>query len=180
MIAEIDAAQADGDTLGGVVEVIAYGLPVGLGLVRAVRPAAGRPARGRADGHPGDEGRRDRRRVPHRAAARQRGARRDAARATPVKRLAEPRGRHRGRHDQRRAGAGAGRDEADLHRAAGAAHGRHRDGRGGQAIHQRSDVCAVPAAGVVAEAMVALVLADAALEKFGGDSLAETRRNVGA
>ena len=46
------------------------------------------------------------------------------------------------------------------------------------AINQRSDVCAVPAAGVVAEAMVALVLADAVLEKFGGDSVAETRRNV--
>ena len=45
------------------------------------------------------------------------------------------------------------------------------------AHHQRSDVCAVPAAGVVAEAMVALVLADAALEKFGGDSVGETRRN---
>jgi len=45
------------------------------------------------------------------------------------------------------------------------------------AHHQRSDVCAVPAAGVVAEAMVALVLADLSLEKFGGDSLEETRRN---
>ena len=51
-------------------------------------------------------------------------------------------------------------------------------GEAAQAIHQRSDVCAVPAAGVVAEAMVALVLADAMLEKFGGDSLAETRRNL--
>jgi chorismate synthase len=46
------------------------------------------------------------------------------------------------------------------------------------AIHQRSDVCAVPAAGVVAETMVALVLARAVLEKFGGDSLAETKRNI--
>lgn len=46
-----------------------------------------------------------------------------------------------------------------------------------KAIHQRSDVCAVPAAGVVAEAMVALVLAEACLEKFGGDSVAETARN---
>ncbi len=46
------------------------------------------------------------------------------------------------------------------------------------AHHQRSDVCAVPAAGIVAEAMVALVLADAVAEKFGGDSTAETRRNV--
>ena len=45
------------------------------------------------------------------------------------------------------------------------------------AINQRSDVCAVPAAAVVAEAMVALVLAEAAIEKFGGDSVAELRRN---
>ena len=50
-------------------------------------------------------------------------------------------------------------------------------GDAAQAIAQRSDVCAVPAAGIVAEAMVALVLADAALEKFGGDSVEETRRN---
>ena len=48
------------------------------------------------------------------------------------------------------------------------------------AHHQRSDVCAVPAAGVVAEAMVALVLANAMLEKFGGDSIGETRRNLDA
>jgi chorismate synthase len=51
-------------------------------------------------------------------------------------------------------------------------------GEAAQAHHQRSDVCAVPAAGVVAEAMVALVLADAVLEKFGGDAVGETRRNV--
>jgi chorismate synthase len=48
------------------------------------------------------------------------------------------------------------------------------------AHHQRSDVCAVPAAGIVAEAMVLLVLADAVLEKCGGDSLAETSRNLEA
>jgi chorismate synthase len=53
-------------------------------------------------------------------------------------------------------------------------------GESAVAINQRSDVCALPAAGVVAEAMVALVLADAALEKFGGDSVAETSRNVKA
>ena len=46
------------------------------------------------------------------------------------------------------------------------------------AHHQRSDVCAVPAAGVVAEAMVALVIAGAVLEKFGGDSVTETKRNL--
>jgi chorismate synthase len=51
-------------------------------------------------------------------------------------------------------------------------------GEAAAAHHQRSDVCAVPAAGVVAEAMVALVLAEAVLEKFGGDSIAETRRNL--
>ena len=50
-------------------------------------------------------------------------------------------------------------------------------GEAAVAHHQRSDVCAVPAAGIVAEAMVALVLAEAVLDKFGGDSVAETRRN---
>ncbi|HEX9032064.1 MAG TPA: chorismate synthase, partial [Streptosporangiaceae bacterium] len=53
-----------------------------------------------------------------------------------------------------------------------------RTGQPAKAINQRSDVTAVPAAGVVAEAMAALVIADAALEKFGGDSVAETRRNL--
>ena len=52
-----------------------------------------------------------------------------------------------------------------------------RDGSVGDAATERSDVCAVPAAGVVGEAMVALVLADAFLEKFGGDSIGEVRRN---
>ena len=51
-------------------------------------------------------------------------------------------------------------------------------GETASAHHQRSDVCAVPAAGVVAEAMVAIVLAESVLEKFGGDSVRETRRNV--
>ena len=50
-------------------------------------------------------------------------------------------------------------------------------GEAATAINQRSDVCAVPAAGIVAEAMVALVLAEVSLEKFGGDSVAETARN---
>jgi chorismate synthase len=52
------------------------------------------------------------------------------------------------------------------------------NGEAAKAINQRSDVCAVPAAGVVAEAMVMLVLAEAVLEKFGGDSVEETRRNI--
>ncbi|MDA2997429.1 MAG: chorismate synthase [Actinomycetota bacterium] len=50
-------------------------------------------------------------------------------------------------------------------------------GNPAKAINQRSDVCAVPASGIVAEAMAALVLADAVLEKFGGDSVQETKRN---
>ncbi len=53
-------------------------------------------------------------------------------------------------------------------------------GEAAPAINQRSDVCAVPAAGVVAEAMVLMVLADAMLEKFGGDSVRELRRNLDA
>jgi chorismate synthase len=53
-------------------------------------------------------------------------------------------------------------------------------GEPAKAINQRSDVTAVPAAGVVAEAMTALVLAGAVLEKFGGDSVAETARNCDA
>jgi chorismate synthase len=51
-------------------------------------------------------------------------------------------------------------------------------GEPAKAINQRSDVCAVPAAGIVAEAMVALVLAESIVEKFGGDSLHETKRNL--
>jgi len=55
-----------------------------------------------------------------------------------------------------------------------------RTGEAAQAIRERSDVCAVPAAGIVGEAMVAIVLADAMREKFGGDSLAEMRENYDA
>jgi chorismate synthase len=53
-----------------------------------------------------------------------------------------------------------------------------RSGERGDAVRERSDVCALPAAGVVGEAMVAIVLAQAMLEKFGGDSVGELRRNL--
>ena len=53
-------------------------------------------------------------------------------------------------------------------------------GEAAKAIHQRSDVCAVPPAAVVAQAMVALTLADAVIQKFGGDSVDEVRRNLKA
>ena len=79
----------------------------------------------------------------------------------------------------RRGAARARGHEADLDRSARpATPSTSPPARPAKAINQRSDVCAVPAAGVVAEAMVALVLADAVLEKFGGDSVAETRRNL--
>lgn len=52
-----------------------------------------------------------------------------------------------------------------------------RTGKKAAAHYERSDVCVVPAAGVIAEAMLAIVLADACLEKFGGDSLKETLTN---
>ena len=125
-------AAADGDTLGGVVEVLAYGLPPGPGQPRALGPAARLPAGRRADGHPGDQGRRGRRRLPHRGPARLAGARRDRARRAGRRPAPQrPRRRHRGRHDHRRGAAGARGDEADLHRAAGAGHRRRRHRRAG-------------------------------------------------
>ena len=182
MVEEVDAAHHDGDTLGGVVEVVGEGLPPGLGSLRALGPQARRPARRRADGHPGDQGRRDRRRLPHRRAPRLRGARRARPdRRDGIERAHRSRRRHRGRHEHRRRAARPRGDEADLDRAARAARpSTSPPARPPSAHHQRSDVCAVPAAGVVAEAMVALVLADAVVEKFGGDSIDETSRNLEA
>jgi chorismate synthase len=99
MVAEVDAAQREGDTRrrgrGDRVRNAGRG-----GQLRAFRPSAGCAAGRGADGHPGHEGRRDRRRFPHRAAAGQRGARRDGARC-PGDQAEQPRRRDRGRHDQR-------------------------------------------------------------------------------
>src|SRR6266536_2256371 len=132
MVAEIDAARKDGDTLGGVVEVAAYGLPPGLGShVHWDRRLDGRLAGALMGIH--------------------------AIKAVEVGDGFATAGR-RGSHAH---------DAVDV-----------RTGESAKAINQRSDTTAVPAAGVVAESMVALVLAEAALEKFGGDSLEETRRNL--
>ena len=145
MMAEIDAAQDDGDTLGGVDRGDRL-RPAGRArLVRAGRPPARRPAGRGADGHPGDEGRRDRRRVPHRAPAGQRGARRDAPRA------------HRGvtRLSNRAGGIEGGMTNGEPVRVRVAMKPistvpralRTVDvatGEAATAIHQRSDVCAVP------------------------------------
>ena len=101
-----DAARADRDTLGGVVEVVATGVPPGLGLVRGEAHAAGRAAGGGAHGDPGREGRRDRGRVRARPAPRVGGARRDRARPPAHD---ESRGWDRGRCLQRRADRRPGR-----------------------------------------------------------------------
>ncbi|MER5861983.1 chorismate synthase [Kitasatospora sp. NPDC002040] len=180
MVAEIDQAHKDGDTLGGVVEVLAYGLPPGLGShvhwdrrldARLAAALMGIQAIKGVEVGDGFE----LARVPGSQAH-------DEIVPTPV--------------GVRRASAHAGGIEGGLStgealriRAAMkpiATVPRAlrtldvRTGEPAQAHHQRSDVCAVPAAGIVAEAMVALVLADALLEKFGGDSVTETRRNVTA
>ena len=177
MLAEIAAAKADGDTLGGVVEVLAYGVPPGLGSHSQ-----------------GD------RRLDARLAGALMGI--QAIKGVEVGdgfTLAATRGSLA--HDEmlpadggvhrlsnRSGGTEGGMSNGELLRVRAAMKPiatvpralRTIDvvtGEAAQANHQRSDVCAVPAAGVVAEAMVALVLAELALEKFGGDSLEETRRN---
>ncbi len=178
MESEVSAAQKEGDTLGGVIEVLVYGLPPGLGS------------------HVHWD-----RRLDARLAAALMGI--QAIKGVEVGDgfdLAAARGS--AAHDEIVIG------EDGLERASGRSGGTEggmstgevlrvraamkpistvpralrtvdvSTGEAASAINQRSDVCAVPAAGVVAEAMVALVLADAMQEKFGGDSVAETSRNV--
>jgi chorismate synthase len=188
MVAEVDAAQQDGDTLGGVIEVLAYGMPVGVGsYVHSDRRLDARLAaalmgiQAMKGVEIGDGFRTARRRgsaahdemVPAEGAI----AGPSVSRA-PVKRLSNRAGGIEG-------GMTNGepvRVRVAMKPISTVPRARRTvdvaTGEAAQAIHQRSDVCAVPAAGVVAEAMVALVLADAALEKFGGDSIAETRRNL--
>ena len=178
MIAEIEAAKKDGDTLGGIVEVVVTGLPIGLGSftsgdnrldsqlaaavmgIQAIKgveigdgfeTARRRGSVAHDEMYPGPDGIT---RSTNRAGGLEGGMTngqplRVRAAMTPISTV--PR-------------ALATVDMSTGEEAV--------------AIHQRSDVCAVPAAGVVVETMVALVLARAALLKFGGDSLAETRRNV--
>ncbi|MFI8276898.1 chorismate synthase [Streptomyces sp. NPDC085929] len=178
MVAEIDQAHKDGDTLGGVVEVLAYGVPVGLGshvhwdrrldarLAAALMGIQAIKGVEVGDGF-------DLARVPGSQAH-------DEIVSTPegLKRTSG-----------RSGGTEGGLTTGELLRVRAAmkpiatvpkalATVDVATGEATVAHHQRSDVCAVPAAGIVAEAMVALVLADAVVEKFGGDSVPETRRNV--
>ena len=178
MIDEIETAKKDGDTLGGVVEVVALNLPVGLGSFTS-----------------GDN------RLDSQLAAAVMGI--QAIKGVEIGDGFET-ARRRGSvaHDEMYPGPGG--VLRSTNRAGGLEGGMTNGqplrvraamkpistvpralatvdmatGDEAVAIHQRSDVCAVPAAGVVAESMVALVLARAALEKFGGDSIAETKNNI--
>jgi chorismate synthase len=177
MVAAVDAAHASGDTLGGIVEVVAHGVPPGLGS------------------HVHWD-----RRLDSRLAGALMGI--QAIKGVEVgDGFAVARGPGSAAHDEMEPGPGG------IRRTSGRSGGTEggmstgevlwvraamkpiatvpralrtvdvATGEAAVAHHQRSDVCAVPAAAVVAEAMVALVLAEAALEKFGGDSVEETRRN---
>ncbi len=179
MVAEVDDAHKAGETLGGVVEVVVDGLPPGLGsYVHWDRRLDARLA-GALMGiqaikgvEVGDGFRTTRRRgtAAHDEIERAEDGtlRRDGNKAGGVEG-----GMSIGGMLRVRAGM---KPIATVPRAL-----RTVDTASGEpttAHHQRSDVCAVPAAGVVAEAMVALVIAQAVLEKFGGDSVAEVRRNL--
>ncbi|WP_107057205.1 chorismate synthase [Streptomyces sp. NRRL WC-3742] len=178
MVAEIDQAHKDGDTLGGVVEVLAYGVPVGLGShvhwdrrldARLAAALMGIQAIKGVEVGDGFE----LARVPGSQAH------------DEILPTSEGVRRASGRSGGTEGGLSTGevlRVRAAMKPIATVPRALQtvdvRTGEPAKAHHQRSDVCAVPAAGIVAEAMVALVLADAVMEKFGGDHVAETRRNV--
>ncbi len=178
MITEIESAHSDGDTLGGVCEVLAYNLPPGLGShVHWDRRLDARLAAARmgiqaikgveiGDGF------------------------RTATRRGSVAHDEIERGNDGAIHRRtdRAGGTEGGMSNGEILRVSVAMKPIStvpkaldtidvKTGEAAKAINQRSDVCAVPAAGVVAEAMAALVLAEAVLEKFGGDSVQEVRRN---
>jgi chorismate synthase len=185
MVAEVDAAKKDADTLGGVVEVLAYGVPPGLGshvewdrrldarLAAALMSIQAIKGVEIGDGF---------------TQARSRGS--AAHDEIDIRPEAVPGdGVHVHRRTDRAGGVEGGmsigepvrvraamKPISSLNRALSTVDVA--TGEAATAINQRSDVCAVPAAAVVAEAMVALVLADAVAEKFGGDSVGELRRNL--
>jgi chorismate synthase len=178
MVEEIDRAHKDGDTLGGVVEVLAYGMIPGLGShvhwdrrldARLAGALMGIQAIKGVEVGDGFE----LARVP----------------GSQAHDEIEPTAEGVRRRTHRSGGTEGGLSTGEVLRVRAAmkpiatvpralATLDVRTGEPAQAHHQRSDVCAVPAAGIVAEAMVALVLADAVAEKFGGDNVTETRRNV--
>ncbi len=178
MIEEIDKAHSDGDTLGGVVEVLAFNMPPGLGShvhwdrrldARLAGALMGIQAIKGVELGDGFETATRRGSVAH-----------DEIEKSSDGKIV--------RRTDRAGGTEGGMSNGELLRIRAAMKPISTvpkaldtidvaTGLPAKAINQRSDVCAVPAAGVVAEAMVALVLAEAVLEKFGGDSVSETRRN---
>jgi chorismate synthase len=178
IIKEIEAAHRDGDTLGGVVEVLAYNLPPGLGShthwdrrldARLAGAMMGIQAIKGVEIGDGFITARRRGSVAH-----------DEIEKNSVGAIA--------RRTDRAGGTEGGMTNGEILRVKVAMKPISTvpkaldtidvaTGEAAKAINQRSDVCAVPAAGIVAEAMAALVLADAVLEKFGGDSVQETKRN---
>ncbi|SER84292.1 chorismate synthase [Lentzea xinjiangensis] len=182
MVAEVEAVKDAGDTVGGVIEVLAYGLPPGLGshvhwdrrldarLAAALMGVQAMKGVEIGDGFTS--------------------AKRWGSQAhDEIDRGSGPVGVTR--RSNRAGGLEGGITNGEILRARVAMKPIStvpralstvdvRTGEPAVAIHQRSDVCAVPRAGVVLESVVALVLAEAALEKFGGDSLDETRRNAHA
>jgi chorismate synthase len=181
MVDEVDAAHKEGETLGGVVEVLAYGLPPGLGsYVHWDRRLDARLA-GALMGIQAIKG------VEvgdgFRTAARRGSQAHDEIVRDDSGKIVRSTNRAGGIEGGMSIGdvlrvRAAMKPIATVPRALGTID--ISTGEAAKAHHQRSDVCAVPAAGVVAEAMVALVLAQAVLEKFGGDSVEETRRNLEA
>jgi chorismate synthase len=178
MIAEIEKAHRDGDTLGGVVEVLAFNMPPGLGshvhwdrrldskLAGAVMGIQAIKGVEIGDGF--------------QTATRRGSVAHDEIEKNSTGAIV--------RRTDRAGGTEGGMSNGEILRVRAAMKPISTvpkaldtidvsTGEAAKAINQRSDVCAVPAAGVVAEAMVALVLAEAVLEKFGGDSITETRRN---
>ncbi|MBB0243090.1 chorismate synthase [Streptomyces alkaliphilus] len=178
MVAEVDRARKNGETLGGVVEVLAYGLPVGLGShvhwdrrldARLAGALMGIQAiKGVEVGDGFELARVPGSRAHDEIVPGAGGLRRSTARSGAIEG-----GVSTGEPLRMRA---AMKPIATVPKALATVD--IATGEAARAHHQRSDVCAVPAAGIVAEAMVALVLADAVAEKFGGDSVPETRQNL--
>jgi len=185
MIAEIDDVRKNGDTLGGVIEVVVHGLPPGLGShvhwdrrldSRLAGALMGVQSVKAVEVGDGLETARRRGSVAH-----------DEIDLTD----SVGGGRTVRRRTDRAGGIEGGMTNGEVLRVRAAmkpistvpralATIDTATGEAAVAINQRSDACAVPRGSVVMEAMVALVLADAVLEKFGGDSVAETRRNAQA
>jgi chorismate synthase len=178
MVEEIDIAHKDGDTLGGVVETLVYGMPPGVGsfthwdkrldglIAGAVMSIQAIKGVEIGDGFV--------------SATRRGSSAHDEMQIEDglISRITD-----------RAGGIEGGMSNGEIIRVRAAMKPISTvpralktvdvaTGEESTAHHQRSDVCAVPAAGVVAEAMVALAIANAVIEKFGGDSISETKRNL--